>query len=62
MAWPVGNETIHHLHFADDQAIIAQDKVYAEYTCMTKKINRIYEMGLHVNILKTEYLNVGSDI
>jgi hypothetical protein len=31
---PIGNETIHHLRFADDQVIIAQDEVYAEY--MTK--------------------------
>jgi hypothetical protein len=34
MICPVGNETIHHLCFADDQAIIAQVDVNAEY--MTK--------------------------
>jgi hypothetical protein len=61
MVRPVGNETIDHLHFADDQAVIAQDDVYAEY--MTKKLIEEYlRWGLHVNILKIKYVNVGSDM
>ena len=32
MVRPVGNETIHHLRFAGDQAIIAQGEIYAEYS------------------------------
>jgi len=61
MVRPVGNETIHHLRFTDDQAIIAQDEVYAEY--MTKKLIEEYlRWGLHVNIHKIEYVNIGSDI
>jgi hypothetical protein len=47
--------------FAGDQAIIAQDKYYAE--CMTKKlIEEGQKWGFNVNVLETEYLNVGSDL
>lgn len=58
MVRTVGNKTIHHLRFADDRAIIAQDEVYAEY--MTKKLIEEYlRWDLHVNILKIEHVNVG---
>jgi len=61
MVQPAGNETIHHVCFADDQTIIAQDEVYAEY--MTKKLIEEYlRWGLHVNVLKIEYVNVGKYI
>jgi len=61
MVQPAGNKTIHHVCYADDQTIVAQDEVYAEY--MTKKLIEEYlRWGLHVNVLKIEYVNVGNDI
>ena len=51
-----GNETVHHHLGVNDQ-----DKDDAEY--MTKKLIEEYQnWGLNINILKSEYLNVGSDI
>lgn len=52
----VGNETVHHHLGVDDQ-----DKDDAEY--MTKQLIEEYQKwDLNINILKAEYLNVGSDI
>ena len=49
------------IFFVDNQAIIAQDKDGTEYKTkiLTYKQQR---WGLIVNMLKTEYLNVGSVI
>jgi hypothetical protein len=44
MELPMGNETIHHHLFSDDQVIMAQDKGDAEYD--TKIYRRMSEMGL----------------
>jgi hypothetical protein len=62
MGLPVENEEIYyHHHCMDDQSIIAQEKDDAEY--MTKKLVEEYQKwDLNINILKTKYLSVGSDI
>jgi len=52
----VGNEIIHHNLGVDDQ-----DEDDAEY--MTEKlIEECQKWGLDMNILKADYLNIGSDI
>ena len=53
----VGNETVHHHLGVDDQ-----DKDDAEYITKKKIIQEYQKWGLIINILKAEYLNVGSDI
>jgi hypothetical protein len=48
MGLPIGDQTIHHHLFVDDQAIIVQDKEDAEY--MTKKLIEEYQRwGLNVS-------------
>ena len=61
MELPTGNKTTNRHFFVDNQAIIAQDKDGTEYKTkiLTYKQQR---WGLIVNMLKTEYLNVGSVI
>jgi hypothetical protein len=61
MGLPTGNKTTYHHFFVDNQVIIAQDKDDTEYKTqiLTYKQQR---WGLNVNILKTEYLIVGSVI
>lgn len=61
MGVPVGDNTIYSLQFADDQAVLAGDKEDLEY--MTRKLKEtLEEWGLDMNINKTKYLPIGSEI
>jgi len=60
MGLPMGNQTIHHHLFADDQVIIAQDKGVAEYD--TKMNRRISEMGLICNYSLNRVFKCRKDI
>lgn len=61
MGIPLENTIVYSLQFADDQAVIAGDKEDLEY--MARKLKETYsEWGLTMNIHKTKYLNIGSDI
>jgi hypothetical protein len=56
----IGDQTIYHHLFVDRHVITAQNKEDAEH--MTKKLMEYWRWGVNVNILKPEYLGVGSDI
>lgn len=62
MGLPIEDEIIHdQIFFVNDPYVIAQDKEDAE--CVTKELIEEYQRwGLNVNILKTEYLYLRSDI
>ena len=60
MGVPVGNDKMFTIHFADDQAVIAEDEIDISY--MLRKLAEEYaKWGLEINTSKTEYLIVGGE-
>jgi hypothetical protein len=57
------NLYLHHLLFADDQVIPAQDGEDADYMCR-KLIEEDHHWGLKINVTNTEYLapNIDDDL
>lgn len=56
----IGDDTLYTLHFADDQAILAEDEADVDY--MLRKLDEEYsKWGLTINASKTEYLVVGGE-
>lgn len=61
MGIDIGESCLYTLQFADDQVVMAQDKEDLEY--MTRKLIEEYsKWGLSMNIDKTEYLCIGTDL
>ncbi|XP_050497794.1 uncharacterized protein LOC126878967 [Diabrotica virgifera virgifera] len=58
MGIPIDDDRLYTIHFADDQAILAEDESDIDY--MLRKLKEEYtKWGLTINIQKTEYLVVG---
>ena len=58
MGVPIAEDKLFTLHFADDQAILAEDRMDIDY--MLRKLHEEYSRyGLEINVSKTEYVVFG---
>lgn len=56
----IRDDCLFNIHFADDQAVLAQDSYDMEFM-LTRLYSTYKKWGLNINIEKTEYLVVNSD-